>query len=135
MSHVVVALFDALRHLRARTGWNSVCLTSSKVSEEETLMAYETLLVETDGGVGIITLNRPEALNALNRKLCAELMAVLAGWGKRSRDRLRDHYRGRACLRSRRRHQGNGAAVLHGRLPGRHVRRVRDTRCRPSASR
>jgi enoyl-CoA hydratase len=43
-------------------------------------MAYETLLVEADGGVGIITLNRPEALNALNRKLCAELMAVLAGW-------------------------------------------------------
>ena len=45
-------------------------------------MAYETLLVETDGGVGIVTLNRPEALNALNRKLCAELMDVLAGWEK-----------------------------------------------------
>lgn len=43
-------------------------------------MAYETLLVETEGGVGIVTLNRPEALNALNRKLCAELMDVLAGW-------------------------------------------------------
>ena len=45
-------------------------------------MAYETLLVETDGAVGIVTLNRPEALNALNRKLCAELMEVLAGWEK-----------------------------------------------------
>jgi len=43
-------------------------------------MAYETLLVETDGAVGIVTLNRPDALNALNRKLCAELMDVLAGW-------------------------------------------------------
>ncbi len=43
-------------------------------------MAYETLLVETDGAVGIITLNRPEALNALNAKLCAELVDALARW-------------------------------------------------------
>ena len=40
-------------------------------------MAYETLLVETDGPVGIITLNRPDALNALNRKLCEEVIAAL----------------------------------------------------------
>ena len=40
-------------------------------------MAYETLLVETDGPVGIITLNRPDALNALNSKLCDELVAAL----------------------------------------------------------
>jgi len=40
-------------------------------------MAYETLLVETDGQIGIITLNRPEALNALNRKLCEELIGAL----------------------------------------------------------
>lgn len=43
-------------------------------------MAYETLLVETDGAVGIITLNRPDALNALNSKLCAELVDQLAAW-------------------------------------------------------
>jgi enoyl-CoA hydratase len=43
-------------------------------------MAYETLLVETDGAVGIITLNRPEALNALNAKLCAELVDALGKW-------------------------------------------------------
>jgi enoyl-CoA hydratase len=36
-------------------------------------MAYETLLVEIDGPVGVITLNRPEALNALNDKLVTEL--------------------------------------------------------------
>jgi enoyl-CoA hydratase len=36
-------------------------------------MAYETLLVEVDGPVGIITLNRPDALNALSNKLCDEL--------------------------------------------------------------
>ena len=45
-------------------------------------MAYETLLVETDGQVGIITLNRPEALNALNRKLCEELVAALGVFEK-----------------------------------------------------
>lgn len=43
-------------------------------------MAYKTLIVETDGPVGIITLNRPEALNALNSQLLGELVAVLEGW-------------------------------------------------------
>lgn len=45
-------------------------------------MAYETLLTEVDGEVGIITLNRPEALNALNAQLCRELIGVLASWEK-----------------------------------------------------
>ncbi|MDX2274437.1 MAG: enoyl-CoA hydratase [Hyphomonadaceae bacterium] len=40
-------------------------------------MTYENILVETDGGVGIIRLNRPKALNALNRALVAELSAQL----------------------------------------------------------
>lgn len=40
-------------------------------------MSYETLLVETRGNVGIITLNRPEALNALNTRLMDELTAAL----------------------------------------------------------
>lgn len=40
-------------------------------------MAYENILVETDGGVGIIRLNRPKALNALNNDLIAELSAAL----------------------------------------------------------
>lgn len=45
-------------------------------------MAYETLLVETDGPVGIITLNRPEALNALSSKLCSEVCDQLNAWAK-----------------------------------------------------
>jgi len=45
-------------------------------------MAYETLLTETDGAVGVVTLNRPDQLNALNARLCEELMDVLAGWEK-----------------------------------------------------
>ncbi len=43
-------------------------------------MAYENILVETDSGVGIIRLNRPKALNALNDALIAELNAALDGF-------------------------------------------------------
>lgn len=37
-------------------------------------MTYEHILVEHEDGVGIVTLNRPEVLNAMNRKLGAELL-------------------------------------------------------------
>jgi enoyl-CoA hydratase len=40
-------------------------------------MSYEHILVETRGKVGIIRLNRPQALNALNTKLKAELSAAI----------------------------------------------------------
>lgn len=40
-------------------------------------MSYETLLVETRGRVGLVTLNRPQALNALNSTVMRELAAVL----------------------------------------------------------
>ncbi|WP_312167314.1 enoyl-CoA hydratase [Phenylobacterium sp.] len=40
-------------------------------------MSYETLIVETTEGVTLIRLNRPEALNALNSQLLAELSAAL----------------------------------------------------------
>ena len=36
-------------------------------------MTYETSLLEHEDGVGIITLNRPESLNAMNRQLGSEL--------------------------------------------------------------
>ena len=36
-------------------------------------MAYEHILVEKDSGVAILTMNRPEQLNAMNRRLTAEL--------------------------------------------------------------
>jgi len=40
-------------------------------------MTYETILVETRGRVGIIRLNRPQALNALNAQLNADLTAAI----------------------------------------------------------
>jgi enoyl-CoA hydratase len=43
-------------------------------------MAYQTILVETHGKVGLIRLNRPAALNALNAQLIAEMSDVIDGW-------------------------------------------------------
>lgn len=43
----------------------------------ETPPTYETLLTRTEGPVGIITLNRPKQLNALNDRLMDELGAAL----------------------------------------------------------
>jgi len=40
-------------------------------------MSYQNLLVKTEGAVGVITLNRPKALNALNGALMDELTAAL----------------------------------------------------------
>ena len=40
-------------------------------------MAYENIIVETRGNVGLITLNRPEALNALSSPLMADLTKAL----------------------------------------------------------
>jgi enoyl-CoA hydratase len=40
-------------------------------------MAYQNIIVETRGSVGLVTLNRPQALNALNEALIAELNAAL----------------------------------------------------------
>ena len=41
---------------------------------------YENILVEQTGRVGVITLNRPEALNALNSGLLADVVAAATGF-------------------------------------------------------
>ncbi len=41
-------------------------------------MPYETLIVETDDNVGVIRLNRPDALNALNSELLGELAQAVS---------------------------------------------------------
>src|SRR5271165_427259 len=43
-------------------------------------MAYENILVETRGKTGLITLNRPQRLNALSDALMAELTAALSAF-------------------------------------------------------
>jgi enoyl-CoA hydratase len=39
---------------------------------------HKTILVEQRGAVTLVTLNRPQALNALNREVLTELIAVFA---------------------------------------------------------
>ncbi|HXZ21717.1 MAG TPA: enoyl-CoA hydratase [Pseudolabrys sp.] len=43
-------------------------------------MTYQNIIVETQGRVGIIRLNRPQALNALNKALIAELTRAIAAF-------------------------------------------------------
>src|SRR3954447_10052307 len=49
----------------------------ARISGDDPLAAYDTILVETRGKVGLITLNRPQALNALNSTLVGEVNAAL----------------------------------------------------------
>src|SRR4051794_37217980 len=43
-------------------------------------MSYETILVEPRGAVTLVTLNRPQALNALNSTVLEELIAAFAAY-------------------------------------------------------
>jgi enoyl-CoA hydratase len=43
-------------------------------------MTYKNILVETHGKVGLIRLNRPQAMNALNSELVGELAGAMAGF-------------------------------------------------------
>lgn len=46
----------------------------------ETALTYETITVETRDAVTLITLNRPQALNALNSKVLEELIVAFAAY-------------------------------------------------------
>jgi enoyl-CoA hydratase len=50
---------------------------AAQKDSKETASAFETILVERRERVGLITLNRPKQLNALNTQLAAEVLAAL----------------------------------------------------------
>ena len=43
-------------------------------------MSYQNILTRIENHVGVVTLNRPKALNALNSELLAELVDILEQW-------------------------------------------------------
>jgi enoyl-CoA hydratase len=45
-------------------------------------MDYETIIVSREGPLGVITLNRPQAMNALSSKMVTELISALDGFEK-----------------------------------------------------
>src|SRR5689334_21281153 len=46
-------------------------------------MAYDNILVETEGAVAVVTINRPRALNALNRATIDELVDAFEALAER----------------------------------------------------
>ena len=48
--------------------------------ETANMTTYETILVEQNGAATLITLNRPQALNALNSQLLSDLIAAFAAF-------------------------------------------------------
>ena len=52
----------------------------TKTTETNDMAPYETLLVEQRGAVTLVTLNRPQALNALNNQVLAELNAAMGAY-------------------------------------------------------
>jgi enoyl-CoA hydratase len=59
--------------------WGEGATTDGALYESKP-MSYETIIVETRGRVGIIRLNRPQALNALNSALNGELARAIAAF-------------------------------------------------------
>jgi enoyl-CoA hydratase len=57
-------------------------MTATPGGENRPVSDYETILVETRGRVGWITLNRPDALNALNSTTAREVVAAASGFDR-----------------------------------------------------
>ena len=73
-------------------------------------MSFENLLVETRDGVAIVTINRPDKLNALNDRTMEELDAAFAALGADAERAGRDpDRRRREGVRGRRGHRRAGA--------------------------
>jgi enoyl-CoA hydratase len=67
------------RRHRAGCGYNAPAI---RQISGETFMQYENIIIETQGKVGVVRLNRPKALNALNDQLMDELGNALLAFDK-----------------------------------------------------
>ena len=88
------------------------------------MTSYQTILVDRtaeDTAVGIITLNRPTALNALNREMMLEVVQAATAFDADPDVRLHHHHWLPAGVRRRCRHQGNAAPAVPRRLRRRPV--------------
>ena len=93
-------------------------------------MTYETILVERDDRVGIITLNRPKALNALNSQVMDEVTTAATEFDDDPGIGAIIITGQREGVRRRRRHQGDGRPVLRRRVRLRLLRHVGQVRRR-----
>jgi hypothetical protein len=60
-----------------KSGLTSVFSSNKRWMSTEAAATYDNILVDTKGAVGIITLNRPKALNALNDALIKDVNTAL----------------------------------------------------------
>ena len=79
-------------------------------------MAFENIIVENRGKVGFITLDRPDALNALSTDLIAELSTALNEFEDDSQIKA-IVITGSGVCRGRR-YQGNAVQILYGNVHG-----------------
>ena len=80
--------------------------------------SYNTIKVETDGALALITLNRPEKRNAISATMIAELLAALKRCGIRQRARGHHHRSRQGFLRRHgsRRVEVPGDAITRNRI-------------------
>src|SRR3954451_7657750 len=75
--HLLLRRMPALSGRDCRAARTGLALSAQQEAPMADTTGYETILVEQRGKVALITLNRPQALNALNARLVAELNDAL----------------------------------------------------------
>ena len=79
---------------------------------------YTNILVERRGRVGLVTLNRPEALNALNKATMDELVAAVSAMDADPEVGAVVVTGSAKAFAAGRGHQGNAVQGLHGHVRG-----------------